>query len=371
MFFHILKYKLIGSLKSKEGIFWVLCFPLILSTLFYFAFQNLSETVMFEKIDVAIIENTITDENFVKAMEDSKLFNITKTTKEEAKKLLDNSEITGYVSEKNGLEMTVKKTGYKQSVLNLFLNNYSQVNSTITTIYMTNPQGSTEEFLGSLNTEPSYINQIPINDENDNRVSYYYALLAMTCLMTATWGVFDIINIQANQSSIAARLSISPTHKLKIFFASISGTIIFQFISVLIVLGYMTQVLGIDFGNSVGYIILLSFVSTLAGITFGTAVSSLIKANECIKMAIVIAFFNISSFLAGLQSQEIKYSVQKAFPAIGYINPASLITDGFLSLYYYQSLGMYFRNLSILIALFTIFSVITLSVLRRQKYASI
>ena len=124
MFFHILKYKLIGSLKSKEGIFWVLCFPLILSILFYFAFQNLSETVMFEKIDVAIIENTITDENFVKAMEDSKLFNITKTTKEEAKSLLNDSKIAGYVSEKNGLEMTVKKTGFNQSVLNTFLNNF-------------------------------------------------------------------------------------------------------------------------------------------------------------------------------------------------------------------------------------------------------
>jgi len=371
MFFHIFKYKLKELLKQKQGTFWTLFFPIILSTLFYFAFGNLANNEQMVKVKVAVISNQITDSNFLNAMNDSNLFNITETSEDEAKELLKNDEIKAYVSEKDGLNMTVKATGLQVSILNTFLNEYSQVNSTISTIYKINPQGVTQEFLGSLSKDESYITKAPVSASNDTNVVYFYALLAMTCLMSATYGAYCIIGIQANQSDNAVRQSVAPTHKMKIFLASLSANIFTQFVAILIVLGYISYILKVDFGNSMGYVVILCLVSSLTGITFGTAVSAVIKVKEGVKIAIITSFIMVCCFLAGMMSTYVKYIVQTKFPPISYINPANLITDGFLSLYYYNSHTQYFTSLGILSAMTVIFSLITYLVLRRQKYASI
>jgi len=258
-----------------------------------------------------------------------------------------------------------------ESMLKTFLDSYSQRNNTVTTISTINPQGVTEEFKGSLNDNTSYITKAPVSESNSTAVVYFYALLAMTCLMSATFGAYSVIHIQPDQSKIAARQSVAPTHKMKIFLASISATLLFQISSILIVLAYISNILKIDFGNSMGYVILLCVVSTITGVTMGTAISAAIKVKENTKIAIITSFTMICSFLAGLMSSDVKYIVQRAFPPIAFINPANLITDGFLCLYYYDSLDRYFLNLGILAGLAVVFSTITYLVLRRQKYASI
>ena len=66
-----------------------------------------------------------------------------------------------------------------------------------------------------------------------------------------------------------------------------------------------------------------------------------------------------------------KYIIDKNVPLLNKINPANMITDGFYSLYYYNTLDRYIGNIISLV----IFSVILLTisglVLRRQKYDSI
>ncbi len=371
MFFHIFKYELLKRIRQKEGLFWTLLFPIILSTLFYFAFGNLGNTEKFEKINIGIVQNDVTDKNLLDAIKKSDMFILTYTSQEDANKLLENNSIIGYLSGKEKVDITIKNTGLQQSMLKMFMDKYSQVNSTVSSIYMLNPKGVSQEFLGSLNTPESFIENKPISSSNDNNVVYFYALIAMSCLFAATFGAHDVIGIQANQSTEAARLSIAPTHKLKIFFAKIFSTMVLQFSSILIVLAYITQILKVDFGNSMGNVILLSLVATLTGITFGTALSSLLVVKENTKIGIISSTVMLSSFLSGLMSVDVKYMIKLAFPPISYVNPASIITDGFLSLYYYSSLDKYFECLILLLAFSFVFSTITYLVLRRQKYASI
>ena len=66
-----------------------------------------------------------------------------------------------------------------------------------------------------------------------------------------------------------------------------------------------------------------------------------------------------------------KYMIDKNVPIINKINPASMITDGFYSLYYYDTLDRYFVNIAILIAFSVIAIFISYLCLRRQKYDSI
>jgi len=66
-----------------------------------------------------------------------------------------------------------------------------------------------------------------------------------------------------------------------------------------------------------------------------------------------------------------KYIVDKNVPFVNKINPASMITDGLYSLYYYSTFDRYIFNV-ISLLVFSVFMIfISYKGLRRQKYDSI
>lgn len=89
------------------------------------------------------------------------------------------------------------------------------------------------------------------------------------------------------------------------------------------------------------------------------------------KTGILIGFTMLGCFLSGMMGITMKYIVDKNIPILNMINPASMITDGFYSLYYYDTLDRYvFDTLSL--AIFTgVMIAIAYFGLRRQKYDSI
>lgn len=66
-----------------------------------------------------------------------------------------------------------------------------------------------------------------------------------------------------------------------------------------------------------------------------------------------------------------KYIVDKNIPIINKINPASMITDGFYSLYYYDTLNRYYFNVISLLIFSLVLILLSVKHLRRQKYDSI
>ena len=79
----------------------------------------------------------------------------------------------------------------------------------------------------------------------------------------------------------------------------------------------------------------------------------------------------LGCFLSGMMGITMKYVVDTNAPIINKVNPVSMITDGFYSLYYYDTLERYFFNIVSLL----IFSIVAIAIsyrgLRRQKYDSI
>ena len=66
-----------------------------------------------------------------------------------------------------------------------------------------------------------------------------------------------------------------------------------------------------------------------------------------------------------------KYIVDKNIPLINRLNPAAMITDGFYSLYYYNTLDRFTSNLISLFIFSGIMLTISIISLRRQSYDSI
>ena len=60
-----------------------------------------------------------------------------------------------------------------------------------------------------------------------------------------------------------------------------------------------------------------------------------------------------------------------AVPALAWLNPANLVTDAFLALYYDGASPRYFLNVSLLLAFGLTFSLLAFATLRRQRYASL
>ena len=77
------------------------------------------------------------------------------------------------------------------------------------------------------------------------------------------------------------------------------------------------------------------------------------------------------SVLSGMTGVTLKYVIDKNVPILNLINPCNLITDGFYSLYYYDTLNRYFRDVCFLLIFVLIAFVVSFASLRRERYDSI
>jgi len=205
----------------------------------------------------------------------------------------------------------------------------------------------------------------------NNTVIYFYTIIAMACFYGGFLGMKEVNAIQADQSPQAARVNVAPTRKLRTFLPSIVAASLVQLASILLLLAFLVFVVKVGFGSQIGYILLLCLSGCIMGVSFGTMIGALVKGGEGVKIGILIGTSMTLSFFAGMMYVQVKYIITSAVPAMAYLNPLNVITDGFYSLYYYQTHARYFTNLTVLWAFTILFSTITILRLRRLKYASI
>lgn len=394
---HNFKYTLKTLFKNKELIFWTFAFPIILGTLFNMAFSNIEKSEKLDVIDIAIIENEefknneIFKETFKILSDeenDDRLFNTKYVTEEEAKELLENDEITGYLLLIDNPKVVVTTSGINETILKYVTEEISQTEKIIENVAEKKVQEKIEanpekiENFDSLYTKiyeevMNLIEEENINIKNisSNNLSYtmieFYTLIAMACLYGGILGMVAINQNLPNMSNNGKRVAVSPTSKGKLIFSSVLASFITQLIGIILLFVYTIFVLKVNYGNNLPLIILLAVVGCLAGLSLGVAVATLFKTNDNVKTGIVISFTMLCCFLSGMMGITMKYIIDKNIPIINKLNPASMITDGFYSLYYYDTLDrFYFNVVSLLIFAFIMIG-ISLFSLRRQKYDSI
>lgn len=373
MFFHIFINKLKIILKNKSMIFWTLFFPLALATFFNLAFSNIDSGEKFKAIDIAVVNNEEfnKNENFKYLIEslskEENIFNTKYVDLKEAKKLLEDNKITGFIVIEDKINVHVKESGISQTIIKSVVDNFYQVNSAINHIYMDKYEIK-EIIIDDLNND--YFKDIS-NQKISSTVTYFYTLIGMVCLYGGFFGVNAVNESESNLSKKAARLNVSPIHKLKFLLISLLVAFIIQYIEILILLVYLINILKIDFGNQILPILILTGVGTLAGISFGALVGLSNKKSENTKTGILVSITMLLSFLSGMMIGDIKYLIEKNIPFLAKINPVNMITDALYSLYYYDNLDKYFFNLLSLIIFSFIMIAISYSILRRKKYDSI
>lgn len=389
MFLHNFKYTFKTLFKNKSLIFWTFAFPIILGTLFHMAFSDIESSEKLHTIKIAIIGDSITEEkkhydtflSSITIIEEEKLFEINYTDEKAAKKLLDDGDIKAIVDLSDKTKITVKNSGIEETIISQILNDFQKKEFMITTLLENKVKDENFDYANidsiyqQLALEVSNSNYLNIEDTSQKSMSYtvieFYTLIAMACLYGGTLGLTAINKGLANMSSLGKRTSVSPTRKIKIVISSALASFIISLIGLALLFLYTIFVLKVDYGTDITSVIILACIGSFAGLTFGIAIASVLKTSEITKTGIMISVTMLGCFLSGMMGITMKYIVDKNIPILNMINPANMITDGFYSLYYYETRERFYYNIISLLIFSLIMILLSVNSLRRQRYDSI
>ena len=390
MFLHNFKYALKIIFRNKSLIFWTFAFPIILGTFFKLAFNNIEKGETLSTIDIAIIDNQeFNDNQFYKeafnqlSTGENKMFNTKYTTLENAKKLLSDEEITGYLVLSNDvINITVNSSGINETIIKTVVD---EIN-TNKNMYETLINKEIEDEFKNGNTNIDYkdiynkvtdkiTSDVKLNDISNSNLSYtmieYYTLIALTILYGGTISLYMVNKTLPNLSEVGKRVNTSSLKRSTILFSNLIASYVVQLIGLCILFIYCVFVIKADFGDNLPLIILLSLISVFAGLSMGVFIGVNVKASEGAKSGILIGITMLFNTLAGMTGVTLKYVIDKNIPIINKINPANMITDGFYSLYYLNGMNRYFFNIMSLIIFSIVLLRFSLKKLRRQQYDSI
>lgn len=390
MFWHLYKYRVKVMLKNKYLFFWMGMFPIILGTLFYMTFSNITEQVEgFSTVNVVISAEKTSDKTgkdivdgdeglkaFLDTMEEEGYFVITYAEYDEALELVNGEKADGIVvlskgDKKTELSLLFGGNGISETILKNIINVYVRSSNVIDDAIATNPS-SAESVIAELYSDADINKDLSVNAKNmDPYNQYFFALFAMVCMFGSSYGMLNTEYGQADQSALGARRCVAPTKKLlgiiSEFFAAV--TVIELMFVILFI--YLTCILGVNLGDKYALIFLASIAASLLGVALGYAFGVLLKCNKSAKDGISMAVILFLNFLAGLMVGDMKFVIEKNCPIVNRINPAALISDCFYSICAYDDLSMYIKSMIAIVIWTVILTVVSVVVLRREKYANL
>ena len=377
---HMFGYRLKCLARDRELVFWTLIFPLILATMFHFAFDQLmGRQEAFSPIGVAVVASDSYQQNItfrqalgaISEPGESQLIELTVTDEREAFRLLEDGAVAGVITVGDSVGLTVSQSGIEQSILKAVLDEYAHKYATVTGILRANPAVA-GGLIRELRQTRSYTQQISFSSaEPDTTLNFFYALIAMTCLYGGFWGLRNTTDMQADLSPQGARRSAAPTHKLGVVLYDLAAALTISLAEVMVLLAYLMLVLRVSFGNEVWYVLLTSLVGCIAGVSLGAFIGTYVRKSEGAKTGILIGTSMTMSLLAGLMIDTMKDMIARKAPVLSYINPAALITDAFYSLYIFESHRRFFLNIGLLLLISSSMCILSFLRLRRDRYASL
>lgn len=382
---HTMKYSIRIVIRNKAQCFWLILFPIILGTLFKLAFSNLGVTT--EAIPVAVVTGEDADtpqtENFRTTVEklgqegEEGLLEVTYCDRKQALQLLEEGEVDGIFTVGEKVSLSVSARDYSdqrilnQNILHTFVERYNLSAAAMTDIAADHPE-RLPDAVRALEEEHFYNKEISLSASEDNTyLTYFYNLLAMSCMFCSMSGVYVSLNHQGNLSALGARRNISPTPKLTSVIGELAAYVLVNYGCILIGFAYLNLVLRVDLSDRLPLTLLTLFVSDMAGSAFGFFVGAIGRMSEGIKSGVTVAVSMLCCFLSGLMVSNMRILIEKSCPFVNRINPAALISDSFYCLAHFDDYARYTRNM-VSLGVFTIlFLAGGFLLTRRRRYASL
>jgi len=352
--------------------FWGMAFPVIMGIIFNVAFGGLSSGE-FNPIPVAVVimdDMAMISTAFYEALPMlSEVMAATVTGYEYAAELLFEREIAGIFLLGYELELVVNSGGVDASILETVANEFSMTAITLGNIVNIDPHGiiAAVEAMQGYTTSMLQLNLQAVGILEN----FFYVMLAIGCFMGIHLGLESVANLQADMTQVGARVSVSPTSKLRLFAETVVSNTIVQFImSVAVMLFYM-HVLGVEFGERLGLILLACFFSGTMAVTVGMFVAAITPGRLAAKRNIILALCNVFFIAGGMFAIEIRNLIRELVPIFDRLNPIVLISDTFVSLAIRENLDIFIQNSLTMLGITIILCAASGLVLARRRHANL
>lgn len=373
---HLIKYSFLHSVRQKDSMFWGLLFPIILSLLFFMSFMGGGKKAMETepiKVAVSLEKESQSNQAFETFLEsiNGDVVEIGYMTETEGKKELLAGHVKGIYTAGKERRLYVSGNGMEESILEAVLEGYNQNEALLMDVAQTHPE-KMEQVIAGFDEYKQMTREISLGQKTmDGNIQFFFALIAMACMYGCFLGLQKGVDIQANLSTLGARRSVTPTHRLKVILADMTVSFGIHFSNLVVLLLFLKYVLKLEFQGNMGGMLLVCMLGSLIGVSMGIMVGSMGKRSMGMKVGILLGISMVCSFLSGLMANTMKDIIERNIPILNRINPAALISDAFYCLTVYSDAGRYYRDLAILGGMSVLFVFISFQMVRRERYDSI
>ncbi len=383
------------SIRNTFSLFWVLAFPVILAALMLGIMGNLQDGYTAEAQHFAIVSDANwkaspgADELVSSLSKKSKtgsddtqlLIPTTVASKAEANTRLDGRKDIGYLyagsdglvnmvlSDREAASIQSDATaseGIAVSILSASLGSFNQANSARAA--MASPSNRILLQSGG----QTYTRQIRLTHIHPSMTApYFFAVLAMACLIGASTAAEMIARTQPNLSALGARRASSPSPKWRQAAGAFLASWLFSAVSLLVAYIFVRTVCGVQTGGRDPIALIAIAVGTFMATAFGSMMGAIPKLPTETKVGLVIAIdCTLSAFIGlyGSLAMDLNNAIQEHAPILHLINPVKQVSNLFYDIVYYDSLAPFARTCGILAIMAAIFLAICGLLLRKQRY---
>ena len=412
------------NLREKSSVFWLFCFPISLSTMFMGMFGNIGEVYEIHTMRFAVVadanfcratnarqmlhamqRNPLRNEGCGNAMEGaapdtasgqvgSELRNLLElqavSNVKEAKGLINADHgVRGYINatEDGLLNLTISRasvasvnddtgnSGFSASlnILHGAVGMFNRRAITVTELLNTDSGVFRDAtFTKEMGDTPTFTKVVsPTHFKPTESVRFYYALLAMTALMSMTFATTTVCATQANLSALGMRRSLAPLSKFNQLMGGFLASWLCASVSMVVATLYVHFVCKVDFGGRWPVLVLALLLASLTANALGTLIGSLPKLTSGVKIGITTALSCVLSIFSGLYgtgAMNLSDWTQRNAPGFAIVNPTQQITNLFYDLLHYDSYAPSLRTSGILLAMTVLALTLSTIFLRRQRY---
>jgi len=335
--------------RDPGFLFYVLMFPLVLTFFFNIAFGELMDFEV-RNINVGVGSGKqISD-----ILGGVEFLNVQEITPEEIVEKLESGEITAFID--SNFDLVVTENGIMQTIVKEVVEQIKQ------TAMLNRP-------LNTIDFSVDYL--VDRNQEANNIVLIFYAIIAMFSLYGIFAGIETVSLIQANLSYVGVRINVTPLKKGNFLLAGIIDALLLNLLSNIILLIFITCILRIPLFNELLYSAITIIMGNLLGVTLGVFIGASNKKSSDAKTLMGIAITLVLSFLSGLMGPDIKVFIDQKVPILARINPISIISN---NLYRINLLGnsKNIREGLLVLSLYCmVLILVSYILLRRKKYDSL
>ena len=399
-----------ANLRNRSALFWMTVFPIVLATMFNGLFGGLAEAYELKPVPMAVVEDAGwrqagSASAFVDALAgktasasdgtayadiDQKLLTTTTVgTVEEAERLLADGTANGYLTaDGNGrLTMTVSRetaieakdlmqnSGLDISLaaLRSVIDLYNRTDSVTRQTIADNPQAAlSRNFWKSVGQNVDMTHETTLTHFRPDAIArYYYALLAMSCMMAMGYSISTVAAAQANLSALGRRRSVAPLSRAKQLIAGFLSCWLCSSVAMSIALAYVRFACNVSFGGREPAAILAVVIASFMTSSVGTALGAVPKLSYNTKYGLSTGISCTLSLFTGLYggfAMQLSDWIARNAPILGTINPAQQVTNLFYDILYYDSYRPFITTCIILLAMSAVFLLTGIAMLRRQRY---